>query len=569
MKNLKVTLSAVLLLLSIASWWACNQDPKHLDATIVDVAFAGRIIDENDAPVAGAQIQVGTETIFTDDNGVFRTKKVKLPDNDAILKVSKTGYFDFSRAYFVQDEALQTVTIQLLAKTQVGSFDNASGGTVSIPGGPTLKFPANSVAASGNIRVFARYLNPSDAALGLFMPGDLRAINAGGTEQMLGTFGMVAVELESGGSTVQIAAGKEVELNMPILSTQAAQAPAEIALWHYDTDKARWIEEGSAQKIGNQYVGKVKHFSFWNCDAGLPLVQLNGTVYLNDLQHPLANAVVKLVTTSGSFWPGYAFTDAQGNFGGSVFQNEQMELSIQVYDQCGAQILYTQTVGPFSSNATLPPIIISNAVAGVTTLAGTLEDCAGDPVTNGYVLINNSAVFVDASGAFVYSVLNCSPFNVQIQAFDMDNLKESPAVTIQLSPGSINDLAPLVVCTGLDEYIQFNLDGTSYTAVSPSGGVFDDSLNVGNTVYLSSFNGTTTNASLQFQATQAGTYPLTAFSINNINAYPIQNSNLSTEVTGFANTIGEYYIGTFSGTFQAEAGGTHTVSGIYRVRKDN
>jgi hypothetical protein len=382
---------------------------------------------------------------------------------------------------------------------------------------------------------------------------------------------MVAVELESGGNTVQIAAGKEVELTMPILGTQAAQAPAEIALWHYDTDKARWIEEGSAQKTGNQYVGKVKHFSFWNCDVGLPLIQLNGTVYLNDLQHPLANAVVKLVTTSGSFWPGYGYTDAQGNFGGSVIQNEQMELTIQTYDQCGIQALYTQTVGPFSSDVTLPPIIISNSVANVTTLAGTLEDCAGNPVTNGYVLINNSAVFVDASGSFEYYTLNCSgiPSSVQIQAFDIDNLKESPAVTIQLSPGNIIDLAPLVVCTGLDEYIQFNLDGTSYTAISPVGGVFDDSLNVGNTVYLYSYNGTTTSASLQFVATQAGTYPLTAFSVNNLLAYPIQNSNLSTEVTGFANAAGEYFIGTFSGTFPTEVGGTHTVSGSYRVKKDN
>ena len=119
MKNLKVTLGALLLLLSMVSWWACNQDPIDMEGRLVDVTFAGRIIDESGVPIAGVQVQAGTQTATTDDNGVFRTQKVQLPDRDAILTVSKDGYFEFSRAYIVEDEALQTVTIQLIKKVQV------------------------------------------------------------------------------------------------------------------------------------------------------------------------------------------------------------------------------------------------------------------------------------------------------------------------------------------------------------------------------------------------------------------------------------------------------------------
>ena len=119
MKNLKVTLGALLLLLSMVSWWACNQDPIDMEGRLVDVTFAGRIIDESGVPIAGGQVQAGTQTATTDDNGVFRTQKVQLPDRDAILTVSKDGYFEFSRAYIVEDEALQTVTIQLIKKVQV------------------------------------------------------------------------------------------------------------------------------------------------------------------------------------------------------------------------------------------------------------------------------------------------------------------------------------------------------------------------------------------------------------------------------------------------------------------
>lgn len=567
MKNLKVTLTG-LLLVSIVSWWSCNQDPRNLESRLVDVAFAGRIIDENGAPVIGAQVQAGTETVTTDDNGVFRTKKVRLPDNNAILKITKNGYFNFSRAYFVEDEALQTVTIQLLRKVLVGSINNASGGTVNVPGGPTLKFPANSVDVSGSIQVFARYLNPTDPLLNLFMPGDLRAIAAGGGDQTLATFGMVAVELEGSAGPAQIASGMEVELTMPIVAGQSAQAPAEIALWHFDTDQARWIEEGTAQKTGNTYVGKVKHFSFWNCDVGLPLVQLSGTIYVGDEQHPLANATV-ILTTTASLWPGYGYTDANGHFSGGVIENAEMILTVQFYGQCGADVLYTQTVGPFNSATELPPIIIPGSLIGLTNFSGVLKNCTGGPVSNGYIRIGNNVSFADENGQFSYSLLNCiSTTTVQTQAFDFDNLKESPLQTVVLpSSGGDVDLGDITVCASLDEYIEYTLDGNNFTIADPEGYVID-SVGAPTLIYLISFNGTTTNIYLGFNAEQAGTYSLNDFSVNNLNAYPIQNSNLTTDLTNFPSQSGDYFIGTFGGTFQAEQGGTHTVSGNYRVKRE-
>ncbi|MBL7782461.1 MAG: carboxypeptidase regulatory-like domain-containing protein [Saprospiraceae bacterium] len=568
MKNLKVTLGALLLLLSMVSWWACNQDPIDMEGRLVDVTFAGRIIDESGVPIAGVQVQAGTQTATTDDNGVFRTQKVQLPDRDAILTVSKDGYFEFSRAYIVEDEALQTVTIQLIKKVQVGSFDNASGGTINVPGGPTLKFPANSVNTSGNIRVFARYLNPSDNALSLFMPGDLRAINAGGNEQALATYGMVAVELEGAGGKAQIAEGKEVELTMPIVASQASQAPAEIALWYFDTAKARWIEEGSAQKNGNQYVGKVKHFSFWNCDIGLPLVYLSGYVYLNDLEHPFSNTLVTLTTTSTE-WPGYAYTDGAGHFGGAVMVGEEFVLTITAYDQCNGTVLYTQTVGPFNSNTELPPIIVTNSNAGIHTVTGTIVDCNNNPVTNGYAIVNFGAAFADENGQFSYNFSSCaSSITVSVQAFDLDNLKESPVQTVTVPVGiSTVDAGILTACTGLDEYVQYTIDGQTTTIPQPSAWLMD-STNTNNTVYLYAGAGTTNYIAIQFQADQPGTYPLASFSTATVNLSGTAAAGITTNLTNYAAIPDEYFIGSLSGTYQDQQGGSHTVSGLYRVRRD-
>ena len=565
MKSLKVALAA-LLMLSIVSWWSCNQDPKNLESRLVDTAFAGRVIDENNAPVIGAQVQVGTETVTTDNNGVFRTKKVRLADNNAILKVTQAGYFDFSRAYFVEDDALQPVTIQLLRKTLVGLFDNASGATINVPGGPKLKFPANAVDVSGTVRVYARYLNPTDPKLNLFMPGDLRAIAANGEEQTLGTFGMVAVELEGNAGKAQIAPGMEVEMTMPIAAAQASQAPAEIALWHFDTEQARWIEEGTAQKSGNTYVGKVKHFSFWNCDVGLPLVQLSGTVYLNDEQHPLEGATVTLTTTS-SLWPGYAYTNENGQYGGGVIKDEEMVLTVQFFSQCGTTLLYTQTVGPFTDNTVLPPIIITGSLVGSVEISGKLETCAGTPVTNGYAKLGDFDVaFADANGEFSHSMSNCLNIpSINVQAFDFDNLKESPVQAVNIpSTGGNVDLGTITVCTGLDEYIQYNLDGTTFTIADPYAFV-SDSVGIPG-VFISHFNGTTTYVYMAFDAEQAGTYPLVDFRVNSLFALP--NSPITTTVTQYPDQIGGYFLGTFTGTFQTEQGGSHTVSGSYRVKRE-
>ena len=567
MKNFKVSLFGILLL-SALSWSACNKDNITSGGKIVDVAFAGRVIDEAGLPIVGAQVHLGDKTVMTDDNGVFRTEKLQVPDNNAILSINKNGYFDFSRAWFVEDEALQTVTIQLLRRIQVGSFNNASGGTVNIPGGPTLKFPANAANANGSIRVFARYLNPTDDKLGLFMPGDLRAINAGGEEQTLATFGMVAVELESTLGKAQIAEGKEVELSMPIVAAQASQAPSDIALWYFDTEKARWIEEGTAQKIGNNYVGTVKHFSFWNCDVGLPLVQLSGKVYLGSEQFPLAGAQVTLTTSS--LWPGYAITDVNGCFSGSVIKDATFELAIQVFDQCGTQVLYTETVGPFSSNTTLPPIILSGSTTSFNTITGSLVDCDGDPVINGYIRLANAYVFADENGLFTYELVNCSSVSsITTQAFDLDNLKESPLQTVAIpANGAAIDLGDIVVCTGLDEYIQYTLDGQLFTVAEPSAYAVDSFGTDLNINLYGPFNGTTTNISLAFNANQAGMYPMTNFSVNNSTASLAQAGNVTTNLTTFAAAVGDYFIGTFGGSFQDNQGVNHTVSGNYRVKRD-
>lgn len=570
MKNWKILLPVALLVSTL--WFACRDiEFDGYPEKQADVAFAGRVIDEDGLPIEGASVRAGGELAVTDANGVFRTKSVSLPARDAKLSVTKIGYFDFSRAFIVQDDVLQTVTIQLLRKELVGTFSGSAGGTVSVPGGVSLNFPAGSVNAAGQVRVFAKYLDPTSPNLALQMPGDLRAINVGGEEGTLATFGMLGVEIEDqSGQALQIANGSEVEITMPIPANQLSVAPATIPLWYYDHDKARWIEEGSAQKIGNQYVGKVKHFSFWNCDAFSETVYMEGKVFLRDDQHPLEGVVIRLTVLSNGF-QGYGYTNAEGWFGGAVPKDYAMKLEVLYPNQCGGQIVYTQDIGPFSSDVVLPNIIITTlpSQVSIVSVSGNLVDCNGQPVTNGYakIQVGNSivATFADPNGAFDVEIIDCNnSASGSVVGYDLTNLLESAVQSFNISAGA-GAAGNVQVCNALAEYIQYTLDGQSNTYIDPSG-----FLEAGNTyIYASdSIQGGSSYFSLRFPSNvQTG-----VFVVEDLYIWPpgdtIVVMNVTTNVTSYGN-VGDPIIGTFGGTYQAINGSNHTLSGSYRVIREN
>lgn len=566
MKNLKFFLPAVVLFSTL--WFACYKDPFIPGEIKAGVTFFGLVVDESGAGIEGAQVRIGGEIAATDRNGVFILPAVNVSSKDARLSVSKIGYFDFSRAYIVEDGSQQNVTIQLLAKNLIATVNSATGGTVPVPGGGSLKFSANSfvtasgTAFTGDVRVYARYLNPTDTRLPLFMPGDLRAISASGENQTLATFGMMGVEIEGNGSALQIAPNEEAEISMPIQSAQQSVAPAEIALWHFDTDKARWIEEGKAQKVGNQYVGKVKHFSFWNCDAPFPLVYLKGSVFLGNDQTPLANAKIKLTIASNG-WKGYGTTNNNGIFQGAVPKDEVMV--IEIVDECGS-VVFSQNIGPFTSDVTLPAVIL-NAGTNSVEIKGRLLDCLGQPVVNGFALIeiagkyNNILAPISQNGEFSTLVLSCSSGSATIIGYDLDNLTESDPKTIAFPP-SPADAGDIQVCTTVAEFIQYKLDGADFTILNP-GGVY---ISPRTSLYGDGPGG---YINLDFNNNnQTGTYPVNNIYVNGLSTDSLNAViNLNTTVTATGN-LGEPIIGTFSGSFQANNGNTHTLSGSYRVNRD-
>lgn len=565
---------------------SCRKDINEFNANqitppdfskMVNADFGGEILNELGQPMQDVAISIGGKETTTDRNGVFLVRDAQVSERKAYLQATKPGFFNGSRTMIVQEGKLHFATIQLLEKTIADSFESSNGGTIEFQG-VTLNFPADGIklkdggSYSGNVNVAAKYLDPTAAATIEQMPGDLRGINEKGEEVVLATFGMMAVELiGDGGEELQVADGSEVEVRTPVPASYQGAAPATIPLWHFDEDQGLWVEEGVAALEGNEYVGKVSHFSFWNHDFPYPLVDIKGQVVDED-GNPIPNIRVKIEVVGEKYY-GTGPTNDDGFFCGLIPKDFDLELTIYGTGPCNQTILYQELIGSFSENVTLDPIVViddpDNAITA--TVTGRLVDCDGSPVTNGYVRgVFNGRWFNifpdDADGTFELSYVFCDLANdLDIQGYDIENGLQTDALTFPIDTDI--QTGDLKACDQLDEYISYNLDGDDFTIPFPSGFPEGDDTYIN--AQLDSFifiNFIVDSRDL------TGTFPIvnwqgqsSSLSVNGY--YGPQNVTVEVTFTSVALMPEEFFIGTFAGDFDDRNGDTHTLSGDFRIKR--
>jgi len=91
--------------------------------------------------------------------------------------------------------------IKMLKLTSNTVVNAANGGSIVVQGGGIITFPTNAIANSdgtlyeGQVTVTAKRIAADDSDLADVMPGGLVAMDKDGYTRVLGTLGMVAVEL--------------------------------------------------------------------------------------------------------------------------------------------------------------------------------------------------------------------------------------------------------------------------------------------------------------------------------------------------------------------------------------
>jgi hypothetical protein len=426
-----------------------NSNPNNIPAEqIVTASLQGRVVDENGMPVEGAVVSSGTAGATTDVNGIFSFSNISMSSRFGYVQAVKAGYFTGSKSIITNGGASNYVNIQLIPQSGMGSFPALTGGFAAIGATDTVDFGDSSIVTAsskalytGTVYVYSTYLDPTDSLLYGKMPGDLRGIGSNGFETALQSFGLLDVVMtDFSGNPLQVAAGKTAAVTWVIPATLQSVAPATIPLWYFNDTTGRWIQQGSAVRNGNSYVGQVSHFTWWTCAQAVSTVNFNVT-FKDQFGNPMAYAYYFFQSATLGTHGGY--TNSSGYAQGLI--PKSASLTLKIVSPCGT-LLGGANVGPALSDQTLGTITV-NTIGGLLTLTGTVVDCSNKPVDSGYVStyidgLNYKAV-VD-SGKYTLAVNRCfvQPVTISLTPVDLTTQMQGTPLSLQITTGkdSVNQL---------------------------------------------------------------------------------------------------------------------------------
>lgn len=432
---------------------------------IVTANLAGQIVDLNGVGIENAMVRLGSEVAVTNDAGLYQFSNIQMNAKGTYVTATKEGYFLGSDRFYPANGSRNVNRIQLLPKTLAATITGSQGGTIEVEGA-SIELPANSVVnpqgqvVTGDVKVYAQWLDPTDDNLGDFMPGGLFGVNEAGQEVTMTSMGMLAVELyDQSGNELQMAPGQEAMLSYPVPAELRSIAPVEIPLWYFDETDGVWIEDGKAIMEGDFYYGEVSHFTFWNVDFpyGTETVDISGCVKFEDGSiAPFESFIVGVEGQGTIIW---GTTDDAGHYYGPVPTGET--LNFYFSNPCGGSQVFT--AGPFSEDTEVTGCFILES-ADDATISGQVVDCNGDPVDGAIVMLNHNlwwysqVVVADENGNFSYTYSGCSSTELNIVVYDFDNLESSEPANYTLTEDL--DIGTIAACgVELENFLSSDADG--------------------------------------------------------------------------------------------------------------
>ena len=551
-----------------------------VNPTPVQGTVTGKVVDNSNNAVAGATVKAGSNTTTTDSRGLFRFNNIQLDKYSAVITVEKSGFFKGYRVFSASPNNTNFVKLKLVPKSLIGSIDAVSGGSVSLPDNSKITLPASGIVVrsnnqsySGSVKVYAEVIDPASADIAQIVPGSFQGTDAANNRVTLKSYGMLAVELEgNSGEQLQIAAGKTAKLKFTIPSSLRSTAPATIPLWSVDETTGLWKQEGNATKGTDYYEGDVSHFSFWNCDVSTPTIFLELNLKTVEGSLPFTQVKITRVNSGGAT---YGYTDSTGHVGGLVPKNEP--LLLEVFSNCN-QPVFSQNIGPYSSNTNLGTITVTIPPINYLQITGSAVNCSNQPVINGNAMIYYDGHLYNkpiSNGSFSLTVTRCSNSNATIEVVVVDNIgNEQSSIWSGSASSGTASTGTLSACgTSSVSFFNYTLDGTNYslsTATTDSFFVSTGNATSQPATLIMAFKKSQPNINIDFytQGGAVGTFPLMFMTANQYGDSSI------TLVTPFNVTftsygvVGQFIEGSFTGQFREILNNNlHNVSATFRVRR--
>ena len=557
---------------------------------IITTNLRGTIFDENDQVVEQAEVQIktaeGWQQVRTDEFGQFEFLDVRVKGASAFIKVSSPGKFEaFRRADVIRNKNNYT-ELKLLERTIVGTINASAGGEVSTSSGAAVRLPANGVvtqngqAYTGNISVAMQWIDPTADDLHQRLVGDLSGIDIEGNEVVLGTFGMMNVELlDDQGNELQLAEEARAELTWPVPLERLRDAPQSIPVWSYDENLGTWIEEEVATQNGNIFTGEVSHFSSWNLDWKGPSITLNGQVTYNGNPGDILSAF-RVDVSSPVFGSRGGFLTTDGEFQFLRFPADEV-FDFTIKNICG-EAVYEETYGPFSQNTDLGVIDISAPVEE-TSVTGVAVDCDNNPIEGAIVELetNSNRYFIEETGSdgrFEFTVPFCgSSTTAEVSIVDPEQGLVSAPQTIAITSTGQMDLGNIRVCDQAAVFFQLNIDTFDLFFAPPQGTPFFVRDQSGTSTVGLEGNENAIIIRVDEMISDTGSYESSTHSFYLFDLFVAgpqtvytnySPPDLNIEITEYSDIPGEFLGGNLSGSVSSDSTGMGTpvpISGAFRI----
>ena len=279
---------SLILTLSLILAASCNdsrRSPGDANTPIPsgEGRVEGRLTDAGGRPLSGVTIAIASADVATDAEGYF---SANVSPGAALVQVNDPRYTANALQVEVAEGVASLIDLRVLTRRAPQPLNASAGGLVGDRQARVSFPPASLVdgagqAVAGDVTV---QVTPLDVARDVALaPGDYSAVDASGADARLETFGMVEVVIrDPAGSPLNLAPDQIAQLAMRLPDGSDRVAGEQIALWSFDIDSGRWIEEGActvtSRDDGLVCEGSVGHFSWWNADDPLEVTCLSGRV---------------------------------------------------------------------------------------------------------------------------------------------------------------------------------------------------------------------------------------------------------------------------------------------------
>ena len=444
--------------------------------------ITGKVVTTGNNPVSGVEVRAGNAVAYTDSKGGYFLKSVTAAEQ-VLVDFKSDVYTSTQKVITVKNNCTSYLDATVITVGNKTTISGATGGSVNF-NNAKVDFTANSFvdskgnAYTGTVQVKATWFDPTSATFYGCFPGDFKGVRTDNSVTQIESFGFVSVEITNGGEKLQLGPSKLATITMPIPSKLVAKAPNTIPMWYYDESKGQWFEQGTATKTGNNYVGKVSHFSNWNCDMPTITSYIHGRV-VDTSGSPISFAHVfsEGVDYTGS---SRANTDDDGYFKLAVKSSSQAKIWAKYYIfESASQTVTTEATG---QTLEVGDIRIAIDTMNIVIVVGTVIDNGNNPVQGIYVHLKDSTgktldyINTNKDGKFKFFCGTGTNYTLEFKTYSYDSSSNTKMnITTPAQPGTM-DIGTVKLDIGGSTVIGRVLDSLNnpvrniYVSTTPASG---------------------------------------------------------------------------------------------------